>query len=544
MKKLLIIFVLMLTSFCTIRTTYAQVRAEAKRDGLISVKDFGAVGDGVTDDTQAIQNAIDAAWDNGGSCFIPEGNYKVSTLNMPKTGSDRVDMRASTFRLYGAGAGAVGYFNRRHKGTALISTTDAPILKYNRYKGAATAASNAFKVEGIGFYGNSSTAPVVYFESMNEFSVMQDCVIVQAGTGDGLKIDFVFTSTVQRVNIINRDWIAPPGQRVGTGVRIPSFADGGLFLLFKVSCRGWENAYIIGDGVHNPSATTMRECESSTCTNGITINTNVTKCLISHCYFEAVEGTAITDNGGYTSVRDCFFYPGFSTGIQSTAATTGNVYDGNYFITGDKPNVTIIDITSSGRYGGPSKSVINNDILYGFSGRGSAPAGVTGIKIHGVDPRLTITGNAFTPRGTWIGGPGTSAIADLSTSSGGSSKGTTGFTVEKGENKEFPLLAQGAISLGKAERVVDNSNIQGGQLSLTGGTYFEIAPQSPATITAIDPKTTVENKVYLLRVSNTNATFSPSALMKLAGGAKFTGPGVIMFIIDKNVAYEINRTVY
>jgi hypothetical protein len=32
--------------------------------------------------------------------------------------------------------------------------------------------------------------------------------------------------------------------------------------------------------------------------------------------------------------------------------------------------------------------------------------------------------------------------------------------------------------------------------------------------------------------------------MKLAGGKSFTGPGVIMFIMDKGVAYEINRTVY
>ena len=455
-----------------------------------------------------------------------------------------MDMRASTFRLFGAGAGAVGYFASTHKGTALVSTTNAPILKYNRYKKSAHAASNAFRVEGIGFYGNSDSTPVVYFESMNEFSVMQDCVVAQKGAGDGIQIDFVLTATIQRVNVVNRDWITPPATRTGIGVHIPSFADGGLFLLFKVSSRGWHDGYVIGDGVHNPSANTMRECESSNVTNGITVSKNVTKLLISHCYFEAVSGVGVTDNGGYTSIRDAFFYPGFTTGIQSTANTYGNVYDGNYLITGDKPGVTLIDVQSSAKFGGPAKSIINNDLLWGFSGKGSVPAGVVGIRIQGVDPRLTITGNAFTPAGTWRGGDGTTAIADLSTSSSGSGTGITGISVEKNADKELPLLSQGAISLGKGEQVVGMASINSSQLRLGGGTYFEVAPLSSTTINSIDPTTTVENKVYLLRTSNSNAVFNSGPQMKLAGGKSFTGPGVIMFIMDKGVAYEINRTVY
>lgn len=45
----------------------------------LNIKDFNAIGNGITDNTQAFQNAI-AALPNGGTIFVPDGNYIVNTI--------------------------------------------------------------------------------------------------------------------------------------------------------------------------------------------------------------------------------------------------------------------------------------------------------------------------------------------------------------------------------------------------------------------------------------------------------------------------------
>ncbi|MFC2124756.1 glycosyl hydrolase family 28-related protein [Bacteroidota bacterium] len=57
---------------------------EANSKGMLNVIDFGAKGDGETDDTEAIQKALDAAGLVNGSVFIPEGTFLTSELKVPE----------------------------------------------------------------------------------------------------------------------------------------------------------------------------------------------------------------------------------------------------------------------------------------------------------------------------------------------------------------------------------------------------------------------------------------------------------------------------
>lgn len=67
-----------LIGFIQAGTNAVARTAQSKMREWFSVKDFGATGDGVTDDTAAIQNAFTAA--NGTkSVFIPDGSYVVTT---------------------------------------------------------------------------------------------------------------------------------------------------------------------------------------------------------------------------------------------------------------------------------------------------------------------------------------------------------------------------------------------------------------------------------------------------------------------------------
>src|SRR5215211_3167276 len=61
---------------CLNNRAYAATAAEV----TINLRDFGATGDGVTDDAPAFQKALDAlAAAGGGTLFVPAGEYVIAT---------------------------------------------------------------------------------------------------------------------------------------------------------------------------------------------------------------------------------------------------------------------------------------------------------------------------------------------------------------------------------------------------------------------------------------------------------------------------------
>jgi Pectate lyase superfamily protein len=63
-------------------TSASAIPAASESDTILDVRKLGALGDGKTDDTKILQQAIDSAAQTGGAVFIPPGVYLTHELHM------------------------------------------------------------------------------------------------------------------------------------------------------------------------------------------------------------------------------------------------------------------------------------------------------------------------------------------------------------------------------------------------------------------------------------------------------------------------------
>ncbi len=86
-------------------TESAPAKEEAARR-LLNVKEYGAKGDGQTDDTAAFESVLKELAPSGGVLFIPEGNYRI-TRRLSVSGSHpKADRALNYIEIAGAGRNA------------------------------------------------------------------------------------------------------------------------------------------------------------------------------------------------------------------------------------------------------------------------------------------------------------------------------------------------------------------------------------------------------------------------------------------------------
>tara|TARA_R110000868_G_scaffold411701_1_gene707677 strand:- start:2765 stop:4828 length:2064 start_codon:yes stop_codon:yes gene_type:complete len=184
--------------------------AQDKMRDVVSVKDFGAVGDGVTDDTAAIQAALNAA-PQYCTVFFPYGNYIISdeliipTDNLLITGRARITAKASAqfeFMLKATSLSGITVENLRFDANKDNRSTGAT----TRFMGVLYAACTEcqfinLRVENCrGYNGVSGVGIAAAGQSIR--CRIDGCTIINcgdAGNSPATDADAIFTSGEQNV---------------------------------------------------------------------------------------------------------------------------------------------------------------------------------------------------------------------------------------------------------------------------------------------------------------------------------------------------------
>lgn len=134
------------------------------RSSVFNVKDYGAKGDSITDDTAALQAALDAVGE-GGTVFMPAGIYKITAT---------IYLKNNTL-LQGAGSGNVTMISGEWSGTTIDARTITAASAI-RGRGAGNGNCANISMENFQLVGPAYTA-VADADGLQTY----DCVGIHSG---------------------------------------------------------------------------------------------------------------------------------------------------------------------------------------------------------------------------------------------------------------------------------------------------------------------------------------------------------------------------
>lgn len=270
---------------------------ESDKFGIVSVKTYGAVGDGVTDDTEAIQDAIDTMHAvGGGVIYLPKGTYLTSTSLLLYT----------NISLIGAGRQVSVIYNTNVAGEAAI-------------KKSGTSRIQTVSIENLQVRGNALSGIGIDFNEI-AYSTIINVLSYDHGS-HGIR---VYGDDAPNGAYYNRFYNVESTDNTGDGLRVEDHGND----LFVFGGRYSDNG---GKGI-NLVTTTYElnnvkvfgaSCEGNT---SYGINVDAKSCGIHGSRIENNEsgaiGIKVTANGLRAVLLDNF-YASQSTPISSAIADAG-----------------------------------------------------------------------------------------------------------------------------------------------------------------------------------------------------------------------------
>jgi hypothetical protein len=352
-----------------------------KLQEIISVKDFGAVGDGVTDDTAAIQAAISyvesRTGNRGGNIFLPSGDYLITSPLVilgagvvlcgegASTEYGFLDNEATSRIVWGNTVDdenifmfVVGDLTQVFAVTRRVSFKDIALDGKGYVSGISSIWSPEMILDGVSFndlhYGH--VCSVSGGVGRNYSSVWRSCYFHDIKTLPMDLQDDCHRTTIELCHFTsNSTYIPTTLIRIGSvnycsvvniiGCNFETYGDNGTLDIHWIDAQRVRCLNLIGNYFEVPGGTTISSCVRlgdvnttfgfSCVGNRFLIGTNapdyatgkspiwinrVLGMSITGSYFQAWNGTAINGYGSVTNVRD-ILYSG-NTGLDLSGIIT------------------------------------------------------------------------------------------------------------------------------------------------------------------------------------------------------------------------------
>jgi hypothetical protein len=298
----------------------------------VSVKDFGAKGDGVTDDTAAIQRAIDAAADSLGTKVVrvPSGRYRVDGQLIVKFGvalvGDPVARRGMPGNWINAGASGVvrtgsdfitnaGQGTTSHASAFISMRPQSKVANINVWYSGQTGADSP---------GSIVVYAPTFAVTTSEDGNSDNCIIENCSAlncyeflriGDGV-------SSVGRT--IVRDCFANPFGPVGVKCRtmngdVAMFSRVFIQNLFTINSvdrpalYAYQRQSLVGFDLGFSQGVNLTDCIALSCKVGVLV-TDQTWAQITNCLFDYCLRPLVANGADRVFLSNCAFIKNVGTG--------------------------------------------------------------------------------------------------------------------------------------------------------------------------------------------------------------------------------------
>lgn len=464
----------------------------------VNVKDYGATGDGTTDDTVAIKAAIAAVKVSGKSLFIPTGTYRVT---------ETLVMDFDDFLLYGEGANSTYIYHDPS------SSSHTRCLQIGTPSGSYNEAQRS-KVRDIGFISNTSNAnsEVGIWSYKQSFKSMFQSVYVAGFLEYGMQLN----DDIGNIDIFN--CFIEGDDRTKVGLYVPN-ANGlnvESLQIHQLDATAATN-YCIHIG--NATAASLSNCTiegggsaadfSENTPVGIYIDGSDFGCSIDNCYFErVVKGVYAKGTSGselkQIRVTNCKFSGGVEIGVDFDYVDYGVIANNGIQI---YTSASVAPLTTTTRrfYRVTSNCsdirVSNN--MFSTGGAGTYPSSAQ------YDINLAIEGTLATQALDLTGFIGVGQAADTT---GGD--GSDGVCITVGKDSDHPLIygdrptaTNGKILVQYSSNVTSTDNVvykifSQGTVNNENGTftsgadyaeYFEWADGNPTNEDRVGVSVVIDN---------------------------------------------------